>query len=112
MPDWCVCSYAPQVLHCLSIVNPDGGVVLCQHLSAAPEAEQVAWEATLARLMFVEDRGMLREACARGDVVRPVGYATKRNFWSDLELSNWIRFGPVALLLAASGPHPISEPSS
>jgi hypothetical protein len=70
----CAHIWLPQVVHCVSILNFEGGVVLCQHYDHCGEPEQIAWEATLARLLFVEDRGLLRDMAFRGDVVRPVGY--------------------------------------
>jgi hypothetical protein len=62
-----------MVVHCLTVVNVEGVVVLCQHFDHSPEHDQILWEACLGRLLMVEDHGMLREACFRGDVVRPVG---------------------------------------
>jgi hypothetical protein len=69
----CVVLGVRQVVHCVCITSLEGTVALCQHYDTPAEAEQVLWEATLARLLFVEDRGLLREAAVRGDVARPVG---------------------------------------
>ncbi len=68
------------MVHNLTIVNGEGHVVLCQHFDHSPEDDQILWEATLARLLFVEDRGALRELCARGDVIRPVGCVRQSSF--------------------------------
>ncbi len=58
----------------MTIVNTAGIVCLCQHLDASAESDQVAWEATLARMLLVEDRGLLKDACFRCDTSRREGW--------------------------------------
>ena len=61
------------MIHCISIVNTDGLVALCQHYDRSLLEEQMQWEALLASIVFIEDGGCLREAAFKADCVRIVG---------------------------------------
>jgi hypothetical protein len=62
-----------MTIHNITVINRSGGVALCQHYDRSSGEERLAWEATLACVIFTEDGGAVRSSCFEAETVRVVG---------------------------------------